>query len=176
MVGRCSGNSLNRVSWNDAMDSGSNLSWDRHLVVLPSVIVPSDVYWASLWYSYRIRVIYPYAWLLYNVLFIILDCDCVYMFSLWWIRCHLPNWAWCGSASCTSAESFLLYRIFTRCTSPYTPKSTTNTQPIETSEHSDKIPQQFKQYYNSIKLRTLLKANMYVKYSNGKSIITEKHK
>lgn len=34
---------------------------------------------------------------------------------------YVPSWAWCGSAICIKALSFLLNKIFTLCTSPYTP-------------------------------------------------------
>ena len=34
---------------------------------------------------------------------------------------HIPVWICCGSLNWTRAESRLLYRIFTRTTSPYTP-------------------------------------------------------
>ena len=41
-----------------------------------------------------------------------------------WKKFQEPRRAWFASANCTSALSFLLYMIFTRCTSPYTPSFT----------------------------------------------------
>lgn len=121
----CFGSFWNPASWIGARATMCNLLSVRSRAVLLWAVEPSGTWIASLVYICRTSVLCPNeAWLENGD-------EKSFRFGYNGTRrksivsspiFNSPKCAWCGSAICTRAPSFLLYKIFTRNTSPYTPR------------------------------------------------------